>query len=94
MRDRPQFGVLTWTVTTVGVLRGEQTDAQGCGEIVAECARVLGGTPTRVRLNRDGSGFAELVTVWRGVNVQVWSTYSAPAPRRALGAVVPAGGGQ
>ncbi|MFF5045596.1 hypothetical protein [[Kitasatospora] papulosa] len=94
MRDHQQLGVLEWTLTPVGVLLGQQTAVEGRGEIIAECARVLGGTPVSVRADVDGSGFAELVTVWRGVNVKVWVTYSVPAPPRALGTVVPAGGGR
>ncbi|MFE4796153.1 hypothetical protein ACFRFL_13815 [Streptomyces sp. NPDC056708] len=92
LSTHPELSALTWTATPVGVLRGEQRGVEGHGEIVDDCAEILGGTPDRVAVDGDGSGFAELATVWRGVLVQVWATYSAPAPRRKLGTVVPAGG--
>lgn len=90
--NHPELSALTWAVEPVGILRGTQTDAQGRGEAVEACASVLGGTPVHVAVDADGSGFAELAAVYRGVNVQVWVTYSVPAPPRALGTVVPAGG--
>lgn len=90
----PEITGLTWSTDPLGILRGEQTAVEGRGQIVDLCAQILGGTPVHVTVDGDGSGFAELATVWRGVNVQVWATYCAPPARRALGTVVPAGGGR
>lgn len=90
----PELSVLTWTVEPLGVLRGQQTDEHERGSVVDVCASILGGTPVHVAVDGEGSGFAEPATVWRGVNVQVWATYSAPPMCRALGTVVPAGGGR
>ncbi len=90
----PELSVLTWFVDPLGVLRGQQTAGVGRGDVVDDCAGILGGTPVRVKVDGDGSGFAELAAVWRGVPVQVWATYSAPPVPRALGTVVPAGGGR
>ncbi|MFI5629135.1 hypothetical protein ACIA8E_07105 [Streptomyces sp. NPDC051664] len=81
---------LTWSIDTLGTLCGEQKGMEGRGRIIDDCAQILGGTPVHVRV--DGGGFVELVTVWRGVPVQVWVSYSAPAPRRKLGTILPAAG--
>ncbi|WP_329307005.1 hypothetical protein OG322_26145 [Streptomyces sp. NBC_01260] len=90
----PELSVLTWTVDSIGILRGQQTAGVGRGGVVDECAGILGGTPVRVRVDQDGSGFAELAVVWAGVPVEIWATYTAPPAPRALGTVAPAVGGR
>jgi hypothetical protein len=90
--DHPEITGLTWSIDPLGTLCGERKGMEGRGQIVDDCAQILGGTPVHVAV--DDGGFVELVTVWRGVPVQVWVTYSAPAPRRKLGTVLPAAGAQ
>ncbi|MFF1834142.1 hypothetical protein ACFVXE_08045 [Streptomyces sp. NPDC058231] len=90
LTTHPEIEGLTWSIDTLGTLCGEQKGMEGRGRIIDDCAQILGGTPVHVRV--DGGGVVERVTVWRGVPVQVWVSYSAPAPRRKLGTILPAAG--
>jgi len=90
----PELSALEWSLDTVGVLHGYLTAEDGRGRIVDEAAAILGGTPVRASIDRDGDrvGLVSLASTWHGVNVEVWASYAETAPRRPLGtvAVLPA----
>ncbi|MBT2492319.1 hypothetical protein J7E96_28185 [Streptomyces sp. ISL-96] len=82
LTEHPSVDGLTWTINTLGVLQGELHATEGDGQIVDDCARILGGTAAHTTLTRDGDrlGLAQLTTTWRDVPVLVWSSYpEAPA---------------
>lgn len=98
--EHPEITGLTWSVDPSGVLHGANADDDG--RTIAKLARIIGGTPLRrTTLNPIGDRLTltELVTVWHGVNIEVWTTHETPAEfedARPLGCVVPAlaGGAQ
>jgi hypothetical protein len=83
----PRLNALTWTVDPAGVLHGAKTDADEGGRIVDDCARFLGGTAIHATVARgsDRVTVAELATVWKGVPVDVYATYSDSRCARPLG---------
>ncbi|MFE4329709.1 hypothetical protein ACFRQM_09655 [Streptomyces sp. NPDC056831] len=90
----PELSGLTWSLTPAGVLHAESRDADDGGRAVDQCAKAMSATPVRASVlkGQDRVVLAELAAIWRGVPVEVWETYSAPAPHRKLGTVLPAAG--
>lgn len=81
LTTHPELGVIAWTVgQRSGVLHGHHTGAGETGGIIDVCARVMGGTVTRstIARGRDVQCIAQLVTVFGGVPVDVWSSYPLP----------------
>ncbi|MFD9903849.1 hypothetical protein [Streptomyces sp. NPDC059063] len=77
----PRLGAITWTVgRTPGVLHGQLVADNSCGGIIEACAEILGGTPARSVVSRDGDrqGVTQLVATYEGVQVQVWASYPMP----------------
>ena len=91
---RPEVSGLTWSVTPAGVLHAEARDARDGGRAVERCAQALTATPlTESHLaGPDRAVIARLVSVFRGVPVEVWATYRDPE-RMPLGAVAVLAGG-
>ncbi|MFD8509625.1 hypothetical protein ACFV27_00565 [Streptomyces antimycoticus] len=85
----PEVVGLTWSIDPSGVIHGVQTAEDGHGRIVDDIAAILGGTPVHTTVNRDDDsvGLASLITVWHGVNFEVWASYAETTPRRPLGTV-------
>ncbi|MFC9341405.1 hypothetical protein ACFT0G_25250 [Streptomyces sp. NPDC057020] len=77
LSEHPSVTGLTWSINTLGVLEGVQHGETGQGQVVDDCAQILGGTAARTVLTRAGDrlGLAELVTVWRDVPIKVWASY-------------------
>ncbi|WP_328434499.1 hypothetical protein [Streptomyces sp. NBC_00425] len=81
LAEHPQLGSITWSVgERPGVLTGRLVAETGHGEIIDDCAEVMGGTVARTSHYRDddGHGVAQLVTSYRDVPVHVWATYLLP----------------
>lgn len=77
--DHPDVaGRVTWTVDRLGALRGERPAETDQGQAIDSLARVLGCTPVRTRLDRCGDRhvLVQLATVWQGVPVEAWTTYT------------------
>ncbi|THA50829.1 hypothetical protein [Streptomyces sp. A1136] len=77
LTEHPEVVGLTWSINTLGVLEGEQHAETGHGQVVDDCAQVLGGTAAHTVLSRAGDrlGLAQLTTTWRDVPVHVWASY-------------------
>ncbi|MFJ3100298.1 hypothetical protein [Streptomyces sp. NPDC086835] len=77
LTEHPEIADLTWSITTLGVLEGEQHAETGHGQVVDDCAQILGGTAAHTVLTRAGDrlGLAQLTTTWRDVPVHVWASY-------------------
>lgn len=96
LRARPEASALTWTIDPAGVLHGQQIAATGYGDVIDAVADYTGGTALHTVMSRgtDRTCLAQLVTVWRGVPVEIWASYAEPAPLPlATVAVIQAYGG-
>ncbi|MFC8723663.1 hypothetical protein [Streptomyces bacillaris] len=77
--DHPAVaGRVTWTVDPLGALHGEQPAETDQGQAIDSLARLLGCTSARTVLDRRGDRhvLVQLATVWQGVPVEAWTTYT------------------
>lgn len=93
----PEVSGLTWSLTPAGGLHAEARDAGDGGLALRLCADVLGGEGriSTVLNGQERVCLGDLRAAWRGVPVEVWESWTVPAPRLPLGAVavLPAAGG-